>query len=302
MAAVTDRRHDRYMDGVPNLDRIRVIVFARIEEALIDPLGAADEATRSRLAGLSGQGVAVVACSGRTRAEIELMRADLGIEHPFVAEEGAAVFVPRGYFPFPLPATGIGGGGGYHTLELSISHEAVLRSLRRVARQARVGVVGFSDMSVGDVARECGLTLLQARLAKLREYDEPFRVVDHDASARARLHKALKANGLHVRPGPRFDHVVGSADLGACVATVRGLYARRGPVVTVGVGTGPDDLSFLRRVDLPVLLQNGSARGIAPLARTLPSAVVAREGGAAGWFEAVETAIANHRSPAARRA
>ncbi len=282
------------MDGTRNQGSHRVVVFARLEDGLIDPVaGAADELARSALAGLLAQGVAVVACSGRTRAEIELMRADLGIEDPFVAEEGAAVFVPRGYFPFPLPATGV--GAGYHTMELSIAHEAVLRSLRRVARQLRIGVMSFSDMSVGDVARECGLTLLQARLAKLREYDEPFRVVDRDPSARGRLHKALKTNGLHVRPGSRFDHVVGSSDLGTCVSIVRSLYARGGPVLTLGIGSGPEDLPFLRRVDLPILLPAASARAAAPLARSLPGATIAREGGPAGWVEAVEGLLAARR-------
>jgi len=290
------------MDGTRSQGSPRVVVFARIEDGLMDPVaGGVDDRARSGLARLGEQGVAVVGCSSRTRAEVELMRADLAIEDPFVVEEGAAVFVPRGYFPFPLPATGV--GGGYHTMELSIAHEAVLRSLRRVARQLRVGVMSFSDMSVGDVARECGLTLLQARLAKLREYDEPFRVVDRDSSARGRLHKALKSNGLQVRPGGRFDHVVGSADLGTCVSTVRALYARRGPVLTVGIGGSVDDLPFLRRVDLPILLPAGSVRATAPLARSLPNAILAREGGPAGWIEAVEEAIAaRHSTPDVTRA
>jgi mannosyl-3-phosphoglycerate phosphatase family protein len=284
-----------------NQGPVRAVVFARIENGL--SAASADGVGRARdaLERLAARGILVVACSGRTRAEVELMRADLGLETPFATEEGAAVFVPRGYFPFPLPATGV--GGGYHTMELSIAHEAVLRSLRRVARQLRVGILSFADMSVGDVARECGLTLLQARLAKLREYDEPFRVVDHDPSARGRLHKALKANGLHVRPGGRFDHVVGKADLGACVSILRALYARRSPVVTLGLGSGPEDLPFLGRVELPVVRPAESGRAAAAMARQLPGATVVQDAGPEAWVEAVELALASHQSPpAARRA
>ena len=282
------------MDGLRSAGAPQVVVFGRLEGTLIDPRsGAIDEKARPGLQDLLDRGIPIVACSARTRAEVELMRADLGIEHPFAAEEGAAVFVPRGYFPFPLPATGV--GGGYHTLELSIAHEAVVRSLRRVARQLRVTVQSFADMSVSDVAREWGLTLLQARLAKLREYDEPFRVVDRDPSARGRLLEGLRANGLQVRTAAKLDHGVGAADLGACVSLVRSLYARRGPVVTVGVGSGPEDLPFLRRVDRPVLLRNGLPRATAPMMRDLPRATVTRGAGAAGWLEAVESVVAGHQ-------
>ena len=63
---------------------------------------------------------------------------------------------------------------------------------------ARLGieVVGFSDMSVEDVAIECDLPLLRARLAKLREYTEPFRVVNARPSMLPRLARALRAAGL----------------------------------------------------------------------------------------------------------
>ena len=50
--------------------------------------------------------------------------------------------------------------------------------VREVAAAERVRVVGFSDMTVGDVAEECGLPVLDAQLAKLREFDEPFRLLE----------------------------------------------------------------------------------------------------------------------------
>lgn len=265
------------------------VVFSRLEPSLLDESSQARALLQAAIARLADAGVPVVAASRGTRAEIELLRAELGLADPFIAENGAAVFVPRGYFPFTLPASGI--RSGYHSFERSIAHDAVVRALRRAANQARVSVVGFSDMSISEVARECGISLLQARLAKLREYDEPFRVVDHEAAARARLLKTLRGAGLQVWTDMRFDHVAGSADMAACVALLRSLYARRGRLVAVGVGATEADLEFLRRVDVPVLVPERAARPPAALLRAVPGARVARLPGVEGWVEAIEEAL-----------
>lgn len=266
-----------------------VVVFSRLDPAVLDDSTRARETLREGLGRLAARGIPVVVGSRATRAEVELLREELGLTDPFIAENGAAVFVPRGYFPFPLPASGM--RSGYHTFERSIAHDAVVRALRRAASQARVSVVGFSDMSISEVARETGLTLLQARLAKLREYDEPFRVLDQEAAARARLLKTLRGAGLHVWSEGRFDHAVGSADMGACVGLLRGLYARRRPLVTVGVGTADADLDLLKRVDVPVLVPAGTRRGPVAVTRAVPGARMARSSSPDAWVDAVEEAL-----------
>jgi mannosyl-3-phosphoglycerate phosphatase family protein len=265
-----------------------VVVFSRLEPAVLGDTAQSREAFRASLERLAAQGIPVVIGSQATRAEVELLREELGLTDPFIVENGAAVFVPRGYFPFPLPASGM--RSGYHTFERSIAHDAVVRALRRAASQARVSVLAMSDMSISEVAREAGLTLLQARLAKLREYDEPFRVLDPEAAARARLLKTLRSAGLQVWSEGRFDHVVGSADMGACVALVRSLYARRRPVVSVGVGS-ESDADLLKRVDVPIVVPAGPRRGPASVSRAVPGARMARSASPEAWVDAVERAV-----------
>jgi mannosyl-3-phosphoglycerate phosphatase family protein len=291
LTQVDERTSTEGRDQAPS-----VVVFSRLDPAVLEDSAHARATLRGGLERLAARGIPVVVGSRATRAEVELLRDELGLTDPFVAENGAAVFVPRGYFPFPLPASGL--RSGYHTFERSIAHDAVVRALRRAASQARVSVAGFSDMSISEVARETGLTLLQARLAKLREYDEPFRVIDPEAAARARLLKTLRGAGLQVWSEGRFDHVVGSADMGACVALLRGLYARRRPVVTIGVGAADADLDFLKRVDVPVMVPAGARRGPVAVARSMPGARIARSPGPEAWVDAVEEAVYFSTSPA----
>ena len=52
----------------------------------------------------------------------------------------------------------------------------VVTALHHLAGRLGVSVLGFSDMSVAEVALDYEVPLLQARLAKLRDYSELFRV------------------------------------------------------------------------------------------------------------------------------
>ena len=136
-------------------------------------------------------------------------------------------------------------------------------------------VVGFSDMTVGDVAAECGLSVLDAQLAKLREYDEPFRLLDADPAARSRFLKALHRRGLRAVSGGRFDHVTGDADKGRAVAALRALCrTASGPVVMAGLGDGLNDVSMLREVDLPVIVRSDMNGATGRLLRKVPTARV----------------------------
>ena len=124
--------------------------------------------TREALDGLADRGVAVVLWGNETRAEMELIRADLDVRHPFVSESGGGLFLPVGYFAeAPVNARAF---AGYDVLDFGRPYPVVAAALHEVANKLRIGVNGFSGMSVQDVANDCRLSLAQARLATLREY------------------------------------------------------------------------------------------------------------------------------------
>jgi mannosyl-3-phosphoglycerate phosphatase family protein len=188
--------------------------------------------------------VPLVLCSSKTRAEIEEIQQQLGIRHPFVCESGAAALIPVGYFDFEVPNAR--DRAGYLAVEFGWPYSKVVHTLGRTAERLRIEIVGFNDMSVEEVARECHLTLLQARLAKLREYGERFRVLAPGETTRSRLFRALKAAALHCVAGERFDHVGRAVDNGAGVNLLCSLYQRAcGGVLTAGLA-GPKTEDVLR--------------------------------------------------------
>jgi mannosyl-3-phosphoglycerate phosphatase len=231
----------------------RVIVFSNVDRVLRAPETPAFTTAAAALRQLAVDDTALVLCSGKTRAELEFVRQKLDITHPFICENGGAVIVPDGYFDCEVPHSR--SVAGYQAVEFGRAYADVVDILHRTADRLRIDIVGFSDMSIEEVARACQLPLLQARLAKLREYEEPFHLIDPDPAARSRLFKALAAAGLRGREGNGFDRVGGPVDDAVGVHLLTSLYRHgRGDLITVGVThTTPDDI-LLRLVGHAIMV------------------------------------------------
>jgi mannosyl-3-phosphoglycerate phosphatase len=264
-----------------------VVVFAGVDGILVDgPTGDFCRAARETLDLMVSRNVPLVLCASKTRAEIEFIYQGLGTSHPFVCESGAAVFVPDHYFDFDVPyARDV---AGYRAIEFGRSYATVVSMLHRAADRVGAEVVGFSDMSVEEVAVDCGLPLLQARLAKLREYDEPFRVIRGDDRTRQRLFKALHASHLGCVSQGRYDRVGAPVDAGIGAEWLRSWYHRAfGDVLTIGVGNRLSHLPFLRRVDIPLIVQTHDTPSAARLFASLPRARVASGDDSRGWLREI---------------
>ncbi len=268
-----------------------LVVFTDLDGTLLDHRTYAFDAARSTLDQLARDGVPVILCSSKTRAEIEHLRAQLSLPHPFISENGGAVFVPDGYFPFPHGAARR--WPDYRVIEFGRPYHELVSALHTTAEAVRIPVAGFSDMTVEEVGRLCGLSLLQARLAKLREYDEPFQILDPSPRSRSRLLRILHRRGLRCTRSSRFEHLTGATDKGVAVAALRRLYERavEEPIVTIGLGDSLSDLPLLRAVDIPIIVDNQDAAASDRLLRKVPTARLTNKQGPRGWAEAIDGAL-----------
>jgi predicted mannosyl-3-phosphoglycerate phosphatase (HAD superfamily) len=100
------------------------------------------------------RGVPVIFCSSKTRAEIEHLRRAAEVDDPFIVENGGAIYAPEGYFPFSIDDSM--SREGYDVIELGESYSglvAIFRMLR--AGPLNFDIVGFSDLTVKELALEC---------------------------------------------------------------------------------------------------------------------------------------------------
>ena len=135
-------------------------------------------------------------------------------------------------------------------------------------------------MKAEEISRICDLPPEMSSLAKRRQYDEPFLIIEGDA---AELEKAIQRRGLRLTRGGRFFLIIGQNDKAEAVLLLIDAYRRIRPVRTVGIGDGLNDARFLNIVDYPILLESSAldeVRKRVPRARIAPA-------GPGGWNEAV---------------
>jgi mannosyl-3-phosphoglycerate phosphatase len=254
-----------------------ILVFSEVDEVLRDPSAGSLAPAAHILAELASEEVSVVLCSSKTRAELEQIQQEFGIREPFICENGGALFIPPAYFDFAVPhAREI---AGYQAVEFGRPYSEVVDTLRRAADQTGVEILGFSDMSVDEVAYECDVPLLQARLAKLREYDEPFRIVDPSPKARARLLKTLTATRLQYSRLGHLERVGGIVDRRVVMKLLCSLVRRTTEsLVTVALADSRAEGNLRRFADHWVQVPDDDQK-------------VSASSGVLSWAEAITTVV-----------
>lgn len=228
--------------------------------------------------------VPVVLVSSKTRAEINPLRLELGLAAPFISENGGGIFFPAESPAEPPPHLIL--VGELWKWSLGRPYKEVVAALQEIRKEMQCPLRGFSDLSVEEISEHTGLPPDKARLAAMREFDEPFLAPCRKGRKWELLLEAAAIRGLQVTEGGRFFHLHGSCDKGAAVENLTLWYrSAYGPVMTAALGDSPNDFSMLKRADYPVLVK--TAQSYPELAQELPSLRTTEEQGPAGWNAAV---------------
>jgi mannosyl-3-phosphoglycerate phosphatase len=122
-----------------------------------------------------------------------------------------------------------------------------------------------------------------AALAKMREYDEPFQILDPSRSEQ--LVSAFEQEGLHWTRGGRFWHIMGPNDKAKAVLKLASLFGQAyGKIMTIGLGDGINDAPFLRVVDHAIIMPSPFSQDVMEL---VPGGTLAPYPGPRGWNDAI---------------
>jgi mannosyl-3-phosphoglycerate phosphatase len=150
------------------------------------------------------------------------------------------------------------------------------------------GVVGFSDLTVKELAMERGMTLDEAARAKAREYSEPFRFTDISPAKMDVFLERIRQSGRQFAIGGRYYHLQGSYDKGRAVDILNHMFKRvHRQITTIGIGDSQNDAPMLGKVDKPVIVKRPSGVHKPELVAQYPKALLTDGIGPKGWAEAV---------------
>jgi mannosyl-3-phosphoglycerate phosphatase len=279
-------RFRSWRDRTDSRRRIERIVLFTDADTLKMATSPGEIGTSRDLSALEDEGIAVVLCGNETRSELELIQSDLGLGHPFISENGGGLFIRHGYFR-DQPRLGRD-VPAYHVVDFGKPYHVIASALHQAAGTLGIELVGFNDMSILDVAGRLGLPLSRARLAKLREYDEPFQLADTDPAAFSRLCQALRRLGVRCFSHDGFNHASGVADRAQPVHMLTSLYREEcdGGVLTVGLAREPSETCLLRAVDIAIVVHDGAV-DLGRLGRKVPTAHFVGARAARDWRDAI---------------
>jgi mannosyl-3-phosphoglycerate phosphatase family protein len=265
----------------------KTILYTDLDGAFLDEEAYSFQGSLPALRAAQERSIPVVFCSSKTRAEIEHLRKATEVTDPFIIENGGAIFVPEGYFPFTIEESM--SRDGYEVIELGESYPRLVdlfRSLR--AGSINLDIVGFSDLTASELALECGMTLDQARRAKARAYTEPFRFSDNRPEKVGIFLERVEQSGRRFSVGTRYHHLHGNYDKRHAVEILTNLYRRAyGKATTIGIGDGLNDAPMLSKVAAPIIIKQPSGAHQRELVAQFPQALLTKGIGPRGWAEAV---------------
>jgi len=231
--------------------------------------------------------VPVVFVSAKTRVEIEALRVELANISPFVSENGGGLSLPIEEFEKP---GGFGRFGDYWRRQSTTAMAELRIALKKAAKAAKIEIRSFADMTATEVASLTGLELAMAKLAKMREYDEPFQIIGETTERLDAIKNEIIKLGYRYTHGGSFHHITGQFDKGQTLQILKNLYLEKKPDTKfIGLGDSYNDLSLLRIVDYPFLVRQPDGSFDENI--KIPGLKITKGIGPEGFVEAIESML-----------
>lgn len=265
-------------------DRQR-LVFTDLDGTLLDHHTYSYAEAMPRLRALERMNIPVIPATSKTRAEIEQLRRELRNSHPFIAENGAAVYIPKGYFD--NPPEGTRDGGDYWLYEMAPPRARWLELLSWLERDYVGEFQHFFKLGTKGIMQVTGLPEARARQANLREYSEPVHWIGRE-TRKQRFVEALQAAGATVLHGGRFLSLSGATDKGRALAWLRACYRDARPAMLMddlAAGDSANDCAMLEAAGTALLVRS-PVQAFPPLQRR-EGVIRSSATGPAGWAEGV---------------
>jgi predicted mannosyl-3-phosphoglycerate phosphatase (HAD superfamily) len=132
-------------------------------------------------AALDHRGIPAVWLTSRSRLQFDEPRRKLGHTHPFIAEDGCAVYMPEDYFHLRpesalsrLQKTSTLRLGRFTCIPVAEALPAASVALEALSEETSVPIVTLRSLSPRELAQNTGLPQREAELARQRDFDDIF--------------------------------------------------------------------------------------------------------------------------------
>jgi mannosyl-3-phosphoglycerate phosphatase len=268
-----------------------VLIFSDLDGTLLDHHTYSFAPALSMLQKLRSANIPVIPNTSKTFAELTELTQQIGLDGPFIVENGAAVYIPIGYFAFQPKHTK--SENGFWVKEFSKSREFWLSLLAKLKEQYEGQFNHFSNMSTQEIVEATGLSIKAAKLAAAREYGEPILWLG-SAKTKTKFITEIEKLGGSPLQGGRFLHLSGECDKGKALNWLTQQFQiERGieDCISIALGDGQNDVAMLEVADIAIRIL--SPANLPPSLTKQTHVYTSQNHGPRGWAESLEQIIFN---------
>ena len=226
--------------------KFTIIVFTDLDGTLLHRDTFQFDTIKDYIKNLINKGVIIIPNSSKTETEIEKFNEELGVNLPFISENGASIHglnLITSNFP--------------DKLIVSREKEELLRIFEnKVPEKLKQKCFQISKMSKKDQENILGQKDEKLKNALNRKYTLPF-LFKGDKNEKNRLLKLLNTNSLTLQEGGRVSNLCDNVNkVKSMNKVVKILKKIKEKIITIAVGDNYNDLDMLKNCDIPCLVFN----------------------------------------------
>lgn len=232
----------------------QLLVATDLDGTLLDHHSYQWQGAQESIQKLKSLNIPIIINTSKTMEEVLVLQQQMGINDPFIVENGSAIYVHDNDDRFAQ--AGMERQNSFSRKVLGCERAEITHTLTNLRKKHDWKWQGYSDIDLQGVVDLTGLDPAQARLSLTRQYSEPL--VWQDTKKNLELFKkAVAAQGLHILKGGRFTHVLGQTNKGQALTWLSQRF-QSPSAVTIVLGDSHNDLDMLAVADFPVLIKSPS--------------------------------------------
>lgn len=276
-----------------------IIIFSDLDGCLLDHNDYSFSAAKPLLQQLKQLDIPLILNSSKTQMEIEKIQAEMGIDLPFIIENGAAVFLnsKSGHREFETNNESLDAIDQYRIKKFAMFREDLLAITNGIKGKYKFRYKGFSDMSSAQIAELTQLSTEGAFAASQRYFSEPVLWQDNQAKL-LQFKQLLSKHEIELVAGGRFIHLCSQYSKGQAMQWLVQHWQTDNDAekTVIALGDSMNDVSMLNNSDYAIVIKNNgkkiTAKGkIQTIYSSLP--------GTSGWVETL-SALLNQLIPMTR--
>lgn len=210
------------------------LIFTDLDGTLLDHHNYTFENASDLIKRLKAHKIPIIFNTSKTYEETKVLQKTMQIDDPVIVENGGAIYID----------------GSPHILGKSSSD-----LMDFIRAQTYINLSVLSQMSIEEIVKRTGLNSKSAKMAKKRDYSQPFLF---DSGDLERFKADAKNAGLDVIKGGRFYHLIdGTQSKGRALTKLKNIYEKthNKQYKTVAIGDSANDLTMLEVADFAALVK-----------------------------------------------